>query len=583
MRKHILILAACLFILLCLVSCHTHKEEIIPRIEPTCTNDGYTEGKKCSDCNKILVEPTVIAKGHKEEIIPAISPTCTQNGSTQGKKCAYCNMMFVTPSVIKAEHSVEVIKAKAPSCTEDGNTQGVKCYVCNEILVEPEIIPGGHKEEVYAERVEPAIGATGYSEGTKCTVCKSIVREPQPISLLSLEINEEGSTKGKISLDLVLNKANGKFNVYYADSKMQRLEYYNEITTFTATKRVNTVKMGELIIPNGCEYIIAQNSGEYVYFAKIPSEYIYEKKDFTYTSLSDVHVNNGKYLDGALDFLDEYGEIDFVAISGDISDGAEKDLEWFNETISGRDYKTYTTTGNHDEKSLKSGLWLEMMNAGITTDSEVFDIGENGLDFVFIPEKNPDSVFVFLCQTSWWYSKSPSKNDYMLLKPEQLTWLENVLEKYKDKTVLLYFHTFLSGPEGSQEDAVGNIVNPGGYSYDLPFSYGSADEAAFRALMKEYKNVVYFSGHSHWMFEMEVYNENLNVSNFDGEYCYMVHNPSVCTPRWIGENDETRQDMKGTHSEGWIIEIYDDAMILIPVDFINQVFYTEYMEIIPIS
>jgi hypothetical protein len=100
---------------------------------------------------------------------------------------------------------------------------------------------------------------------------------------------------------------------------------------------------------------------------------------------------------------------------------------------------------------------------------------------------------------------------------------------------------------------------------------------------KEYKNVIYFSGHSHWMFELEIYNENLNVSNFDGEYCYMVHNPSVCEPRWIGEDDSHRTSKTGVVSEGWIIEMYDDFMILIPVDFISQVFYTEYMEIIPLN
>lgn len=583
MTKRFIILILCMLAILCLISCHKHSEEIIAKIEPTCTRDGYTEGKKCSDCGDILVEPKLIPSGHKEEKIPSIAPTCTKNGYTEGKKCAYCNKVFATPQLIPSSHSIEIIKPVAPTCTSDGNTQGIKCSACDEILSAPEIIPGGHKEEIYEERIDPEIGESGYTEGIKCSVCKEIVAVPQEISLLSLDINEELSTKGKLSLNLVFEKVSGNFTFYYADSQRQRLSYFNQLASFTATTRNKTLKIDQLIIPSDCEYIIAENGSDYVYFAKIPDEYILAEKNFTYTSLSDVHTNNGRYLDNALDFLDTYGEIDFVAISGDISDGAEKDLLWFNEAISGRTYKTYTTTGNHDEASLKSGLWLEHINTGIKTDNEVFDIGENGLDFVYIPEKSPDSVFVFLCQTSWWYSKSPSKNDYMLLKPEQLTWLEGVLEKYKDKAVLLYFHTFLSAPDGTQESAVGNLRNPGGYAYDLPYSYGSADEVIFRGLMKEYKNVVFFSGHSHWMFELEKYNKNLNVSNFDGEYCYMVHNPSVCTPRWIGENDETRKNMGGTYSEGWIIEIYDDTMILIPVDFINQVFYTEYMKIIPIS
>ena len=82
---------------------------------------------------------------------------------------------------------------------------------------------------------------------------------------------------------------------------------------------------------------------------------------------------------------------------------------------------------------------------------------------------------------------------------------------------------------------------------------------------------------------MEIYNENLNYSNFDNEYCHMVHVPSVCEPRWIGENDTRRTSKTGVASEGWIIEVYDEAIILIPVDFITEVFYTEYMKIIPLE
>ena len=44
---------------------HTHTEETIPAVEPTCTETGSTEGKKCSVCNKVLLEQTVIeATGH---------------------------------------------------------------------------------------------------------------------------------------------------------------------------------------------------------------------------------------------------------------------------------------------------------------------------------------------------------------------------------------------------------------------------------------------------------------------------------------------------------------------------------------
>ena len=44
---------------------HTHTEEIIPAVPASCTEAGLTEGKKCSECNEILVAQTKVdALGH---------------------------------------------------------------------------------------------------------------------------------------------------------------------------------------------------------------------------------------------------------------------------------------------------------------------------------------------------------------------------------------------------------------------------------------------------------------------------------------------------------------------------------------
>lgn len=481
------------------------------------------------------------------------------------------------------EHVESVIPGTPATCTTDGSTDKIICTDCGETITDSQVISAlGHTEKIIPA-IAPAVGKTGYTEGKECSVCDETLIFPEAISLLEMEIDDSESIRGKISCTLTLDGLNGEFSIYYADKDKGKLPHFNAIASPTISQDNATLTLDSLILPSECEYIIACDDGEYDYFVKIPEKYTQGKPSYTFGSLSDVHVNDGNYFDGALDFLDEYGKIDFVAISGDISDGAEKDLQWFNDTIKDREYKVYTTTGNHDATAVANGRWLEYINTTIKTDSEVFDIGENGMDFVYIPEKNDDSVFVFFCQTYWSYPKSPTGEEYSLVTADQLEWLSGVLEKYKDKTVLLYFHTFLSAPDGTQEGSVGNLRNPGGYAYNLPFSYGTADEVIFRSLLKQYKNVVYFSGHSHWMFELERYNENLNLSNFDGEYCYMVHNPSVCTPRWIGEGDSYRTNKKGVNSEGWIVEINEDLLVLIPVDFISQVFYTEYMKIIPIN
>jgi hypothetical protein len=507
-----------------------------------------------------------------------------------GIECPVCDEVLLAPTEIAAlGHAEKILEAVAPTCEETGLTEGKWCTVCEEILVAQETINAkGHTEKIIP-KIEPTVGASGYTEGIMCATCDVVFIAPREISLLSMELNDS-SVAGLISGELTFNQLNGEFDLYYADSNKRRLGYYNSLASFTSEESNNTLSFENLIIPNNCKYIIADGDGSYDYFVEISDEFLLGEKKFTYSSLSDIHVNYGHYFGNALNFLDEYGEIDFVAISGDISDGGESDLAWYRETIKDRLYKVYASAGNHDagynysfDNEARKALWLKYVNENKASDLEVVDIAENLIDFVYAPTKNDNTVFVFLSQTYYRYPNNPRADEYVLLKEEQISWLEGVLEKYKDKTVLLYLHTFLSDPDGEQDDAVGNIVSNSGTTYSLHFPKGSADEVAFRALMKKYKNVVYFSGHSHWMFDMEKYNENLHVSNFDGEYCYMVHNPSVCTPRYTSDNTSGMSDKRGVNSEGWIVEIYDDVMILIPVDFISKVFYTEYMKIIPLT
>lgn len=59
---------------------HTHVEETISAVEPTCTETGLTEGKRCSECGETLVEQEVVpALGHTTD-----SGTCERCGQSFG-------------------------------------------------------------------------------------------------------------------------------------------------------------------------------------------------------------------------------------------------------------------------------------------------------------------------------------------------------------------------------------------------------------------------------------------------------------------------------------------------------------------
>ena len=400
--------------------------------------------------------------------------------------------------------------------------------------------------------------------------------EQKPKYDFSLELDEKaelGLINGKISAEPMPEK----YELYFGNES-GKLEKYTKIGEAQGEFILDGV-----VVPPEATHIILCADGE-EYFEEIPEECLLFGEDaFIFGVLSDIHYN--KYysdgenddalfaFDNALDYFDEIG-VEMVGVTGDLTnDGEESSLVNYNEAIKDRDYPVFAVVGNHDMPAYKNGLWAQHITANI--ENCEFSDGREP-DFVYKPNGEDGDVFIFLNLTRWSYS---DKN-LRVVSNKQLEWLEAQLEAYKDRQVYLFFHLFLCGPDGQAHTGVGNIMNPGGYTYPLPYKYANIDEMWFRALMRDYKNVIYFSGHSHWMFEMEIYGDWLNYSNYDGTYCHMVHVPSVTEPRWIGENDTDRTGKHGQSSQGVVMYDYGDFTVLVPIDFITGTIFTEYMEII---
>ena len=186
-----------------------HVIERTPAVLPTCTEDGYTAGEKCSTCGEFFAGvETVPAAGHKfgdwvltkittcvshgEQIrvcevcgekdtenlpmidhvrysIPGFDATCTEEGKTRREECALCGTVLQYDEVIPKlphKHGRWIIETEA-TCTE----RGLKYRLCecgNKIT---EMIPAtGHTEVVIPEK--PAdCDYGGHSEGVKCSIC----------------------------------------------------------------------------------------------------------------------------------------------------------------------------------------------------------------------------------------------------------------------------------------------------------------------------------------------------------------------------------------------------------------------------
>ena len=70
---------------------HVHTEEVIPAKDATCTEDGLTEGKKCSECGAIIVAQQTIAAAHTwGEWEVTKKPTVSEDGERK-HTCSVCN------------------------------------------------------------------------------------------------------------------------------------------------------------------------------------------------------------------------------------------------------------------------------------------------------------------------------------------------------------------------------------------------------------------------------------------------------------------------------------------------------------
>ena len=204
-----------------------HRNEIVEGKSATCTDDGLSEGKRCSICSAILlVQESIPALGHTEQILASYEATCTQEGLTEGKKCSVCKEILLERKVIPAKghqygewyetvapseskngekrrdcencdkyetsivamlsHSHDrweeiTLEAVAPTCIETGLTQGKKCSGCGEILVAQEIVPTVWHTEVVDAGYDATKSEDGLTDGKHCGVCGEILEEQKVI------------------------------------------------------------------------------------------------------------------------------------------------------------------------------------------------------------------------------------------------------------------------------------------------------------------------------------------------------------------------------------------------------------------
>ena len=160
-----------------------HNEVKVPAVPATCTQDGLTEGSKCSLCGKVFVEQTVVpATGHT----PGPEATCTQD-----QVCTVCGDVLVEKKGHTAGEAVQE-NVKPATCTEAGSyEQVIFCTVCGEELSRTPVTveATGHMPETVAGR-QPTCTEAGLTDGVKCSACGTLLEEQTSLPALGHTFGE---------------------------------------------------------------------------------------------------------------------------------------------------------------------------------------------------------------------------------------------------------------------------------------------------------------------------------------------------------------------------------------------------------
>ncbi len=272
-----------------------------------------------------------------------------------------------------------------------------------------------------------------------------------------------------------------------------------------------------------------------------------QTKQYSFLALSDVHV---QYDTASADFQRAltYAEsnCDFTCICGDLTqNGTDAHLSQYKTIVDtyAKTKPVYAVGGNHDS------IPADMTYSRLTP--------YTGYPMYYSFSKGND-MFIMLSHYGKYEGDGIGWLSSKFVSTEELQWLYETLEANRNKRCFIFNHVY------PYEDGVGDADRC--YNGKQWQTQDGGVGQAFISLLKHYKNTILFHGHSHLRFNLQELDKKANYSSDVGYRS--VHIPSLSVPRDMAESGGYTNVY--AESEGYVVDVYDDYIILNGRDFNND-------------
>ena len=347
------------------------------------------------------------------------------------------------------------------------------------------------------------------------------------------------------------------------------------------------------IAPKGADHIsVYDNEGNIV--GTIPLGHLQPQEEeplYKFGLLSDIHVDTSDYnysqyintypysdegqgdFQRAIKWLLDNENVDMFCACGDLSqNGTTSEFAMPQGVISNylptsKGVPFYTCTGNHDVKTAGGNGFgtyflrsFEQSWTGMTNFERSTAFNESFCFDKAVGDKTDHFIFFSMYSYSLGSTASPY-ND------ADITWLRGKLDAWKNERVFVFTHLFFP-------DYAGNLgrVNGSGGIYPSGNWLGGSQLTTLSGFLSAYPNAIWFSGHSHWKWDLQRYQKNLNVDRYGTNGAWTVHVPSLALPidsDYTNLNSETEANRveKPLESQGGVVYVYADRIEIRGIDF----------------